>query len=161
KQLAVLARDIGHGHVVAASPDAKLLALGSENALRVWRVRGAKAERIWSEKGMVIHAVFSPDSRRLVAETGTLRTWDSATGRETSGIRRPHGAAGLCALAISTNGRTVATGSFGGYVRLWDLIEGKAVGLLSGHGERTTITGLAFLPDGRSLLSCGSDGTAR
>src|SRR5262249_11479346 len=32
---------------------------------------------------------------------------------------------------------------------------------LSGHGAGASVTGLAFLHDGRSLLSCGSDGTAR
>jgi WD40 repeat protein len=161
KQVAVLARDVGFARVVAVSPDAKFLAVGSNDALRVWRVRGRKAELIWSEKGTTIQAVFSPDSQRLTAWVGMIRTWDPATGRETSCIRHGHGSRDVCALAISADGRTLASGSLDGSVRLWNAADGKPIGLLSGHGERTSITGLAFLPDGRSLLSCGSDGTAR
>src|SRR5262249_16434838 len=106
-------------------------------------------------------AVISPDNRRLTAWMGALITWDPATGRQAWSVRRPHDSSGPSALAISADGRTLATGSDDGFIRLWDPTDGQPLGRLSGHGAGASGTGLAFLPDGRSLLSCGTDGTAR
>ncbi len=58
------------------------------------------------------------------------------------------------ALAMSPDGRTLASGDEVGMVRLWDLPTGSAVSVLQGHAH--SITRLVFSADG-SLLASAAD----
>ncbi len=58
------------------------------------------------------------------------------------------------ALAMSPDGRTLASGDEVGMVRLWDLRTGSAVGVLKGHA--LSISRLVFSADG-SLLASAAD----
>ena len=60
----------------------------------------------------------------------------------------------MATIAFSADGKTLATGSADGYLRLWDAATGQ---LRSIHGEDATrgIDGLAFSPDGRTIAAVG------
>lgn len=60
------------------------------------------------------------------------------------------------ALAVSPDGRIVATGSKDGSVRLWDIGTGETLSVLQGH--HGTISGLAFSPDATRLATASWDG---
>jgi WD40 repeat protein len=62
-------------------------------------------------------------------------------------------------LALSPDGKTLATAGFDNLVKLWDLAERKELRALAGHGG--PVYGVAFAPDGKSLASCGDDRTVR
>lgn len=71
---------------------------------------------------------------------------------------------GVRALAISPNGRAIATACRNASVYLWDSINGepihrfaKVMGLW-GLGHQGEVTALAFTPDGQALVSGGEDG---
>ncbi len=66
-------------------------------------------------------------------------------------------------LAISPNGRAIATACSDGTVRLWDCTNGepihtfrKSLGLF-GVGHRGSINGIVFTPTGEAILSGGGD----
>jgi hypothetical protein len=59
-------------------------------------------------------------------------------------------------LALSPNGRTLATVGWAPTIRLWDVARGKERRRLDGH--RGTVTSLAWSTDGNTLIS--GNGTA-
>jgi WD40 repeat protein len=75
------------------------------------------------------------------------------------GTSRFQHANSLRAVAISPDGKLIASGSGKGTIRLWDADTGREVRLLSGH--TATIAGLAFSPDGKTLASASWDRTTR
>jgi hypothetical protein len=79
--------------------------------------------------------------------------WDVATGREIANLAagpRP----GAANAAFAPDGRTLATASADGTIRLWEVATWKVRAEFRGHRDR--ITALAFGPDGR-LYSGGLD----
>jgi hypothetical protein len=105
---------------------------------------------------------FSPDGRFLVdwAENPLGRSrmdhvyvWDAATGRAVATLAagpRP----GATSAAFAPDGRTLATASADGTVRLWEVATWKVRAEFHGHRDR--VTALAFGPDGR-LYTGGLD----
>ncbi len=80
--------------------------------------------------------------------------WDLSDGRE---LRRFESHPDVVwVVAISPDGRTVATGTTSGPVVLWDLAAGAQLTCLVGHAVPSG--GASFLPDGRHFLSAPTDG---
>jgi WD40 repeat protein len=66
------------------------------------------------------------------------------------------------AVAVSPDGRFVATGSFDKSIKLWDAKTGREVRTLGGkNGHQNQILSLAFSPDGATLASGGSDNVVK
>jgi WD40 repeat protein len=109
-----------------------------------------------------VRAVFSPDGRYVLSgeDWPTLnphvRLWDVAAGKEirqwtTTRVRW---------LAFSPDGRRALVGVSAGVIHLVDVVTGREIHQLVGHGE--AVPSVAFSPDGCQVLSAGGfDATVR
>ncbi len=139
-----------------------VLSAGDDKAVRLWAAADGKEVRALTDvDGPVTQLGISGDASRLVAAAGrTLKVWNLAakpgSPEEKAGaITVP---APVQALALSPNGQRLAIASGGG-IAVLDPALGREIQSLPGHTG--PVRALAFLADGRTLLSAALDKTAR
>jgi WD40 repeat protein len=150
--------------------------------LRLWNLSHGRNPRLFeTDKMTILDLVVSPNGQNVVTANGdqTIAVWEALTGKECLQIKlentgekpplqpltppTPFGGPGIItqgnafALAISPDGRTLATG-FGRQVHLFDLRTGKELGRFKGH--QGTVVSLAFAPDSQTVVSGSADTTA-
>jgi WD40 repeat protein len=105
------------------------------------------------------HLAFSPDGRMALAVFYDFtQLWEVASGTALHTIPGgTHGSESYARPVFSPDSRWLAVGEYRGQVRLLDVATWKERRTLNGHTG--PITGLAFTPDGRNLISASADTT--
>jgi WD40 repeat protein len=116
-----------------------------------------------NHKGNVNSVAFSPDGVQVFAAggqpaiAGEVRRWNVSDGKLLSVIEGHKDA--IYSMALSQDGRILATGSYDQKIKLWEPETGKELRTLSGHNG--CIYDLAFRPDGKILASASADRTVK
>lgn len=151
-------------NTIAYAPRPKLLAVGryAEVELRSAESR-AVVRALAGHRGNVNALVVSGDGKYLFAAGGEpglfgeVRQWDLSDGRLFY-VFEGHKDT-LYSIALSPDGKTLATGSYDQKIKLWNVETGEEIRTLSGHNG--CVFGLAFRPDGKILASASADRTVK
>ncbi|NEP26755.1 AAA-like domain-containing protein, partial [Moorena sp. SIO3I6] len=167
----------GHGSSVRSvsfSPDGKLLASGSsDKTVKLWQVEDGKLlQTLEGHRSLVRSVSFSPVSLaspegvgRILASASsdkTVKLWQVEDGtllqtldHSLSEANSPLGYLAVTSISFSPNGKTIASASSDGNVRLWNVENGTLVQTLEAHSSWTK--SVSFSPNGKSLASGGDD----
>jgi RNA polymerase sigma factor (sigma-70 family) len=144
------------------APDGKTLAAlessESDSKVHLWDVASGKLRTRLKTPDSVSSVAFAPDGKTVAsAHRESFHVWDISTGEW---VDRFEGEGCVTAdLAFSGDGKTLAT-SGNGVIRLWNVATGQEVPP-PGDGHRGELEALAFLPDGKTLVTAGADHTLR
>jgi WD40 repeat protein len=147
---------------LAFAPDGKhVVTAGGDGILRVHETSTGKP--LWSvnswEGAGIFSAIYSPNGRFLLSLGGLqprLRMWDAANGKELRHFLSDF--KGIAEMALSADGKRLATANVDQTVRLWEIASGKEVGR---HKTDGPVASLAFAPDGQRIAAAISKGPIR
>ncbi len=149
---------------VAFSPKAQLIAVGRYGEVELLNpVTRAVIRKLTGIKGKANAVAFSPDGEAVYAAggeagiVGEVKRWRTSDGSLQQSFEGHLDAA--YSLAVSPDGKLIATGAYDQKIRLWDTATGREVALLKGHNG--AVNGLSFRPDGKVLASASADRTVK
>jgi WD40 repeat protein len=145
----------------AFSPDGKVIATwDADYVMRLWDISTGKELSFFQPRlDRYVNALaFTSDGTTLIGacDYRGIWLWEARSGKL---IRRLDDLSySALAVAVSPDGKTLATSGWGVDVRLWNLATGEFRRLA---GYKSAVTAMAFSRDGKSLSAVSCDGDCR
>jgi len=160
REVAALSSPISGMTGAVFTPDGRSLVTGSADGWRLWDAATRRQTAL--APGAVYSLALSPDGQRLATtaydlqKPGAITLWDVPGGKQLTVIRGHKDY--VTAVAFSPDGKTLATASQDGSVKLWDVAtQRERVSLL--NGITGWVLAVAFSPDGTRLAAGSYDRT--
>ena len=143
---------------IPISPDGRSVVTSTLTGLaEFWELPGLSKRTLVSNKLFISGVAFFLDGRVATCSADkTAQVWDLTAQRSLRKMFADQSL--LCSIALSPDERRLAAGDELGQVKklkVWDLATGQEVAVMSGHKE--AIIGLAFWPDGNTIVSVSED----
>ncbi|HAB18979.1 MAG TPA: hypothetical protein DCE44_21390, partial [Verrucomicrobiales bacterium] len=131
-------------------------AVGTKDGVLAWMAVGGEqlAPHQFAAGEVKQVRMFNRGQNLVALQEGSLSVWEIARGLRWSTPSSE--LADAETIAVSPDGKLIATGHQDMAARLWDARTGQPRQVLRGH--QNTVTGLAFSQDGRVLLTASFDG---
>jgi WD40 repeat protein len=140
---------------LAVSPDNILASGGYDNFIHLWDLNTGKWLQAIQEFSQVNTVLFKPEVRCNLIISATdqpqIKLWRSNSLEDTLTGHSER----VNALAISHNGKILASSSRDKTIKIWDLDTKTCLAILP--GDSGTVTDLVITPDDQTLVSCHSD----
>lgn len=144
--------------LVFGRDDRTLISGGTDRAIRVWNLATGKGKTISKDhEGDVRGLALLGDGKSLISAggDGCLRLYDLGTMKETTCVKAtPEGQ--IISLSLSIEERTLAVGTEGGSVMLYDPVK-LALRTTQASVHQGGALALGFLPGGTRMFSLGGD----
>lgn len=146
---------------IAWTPDGKRLITGAFRRVLVWNAASLAPEReiLGGLTDRITALQVLPDGGQVLladgatAERGVVRVLDVASGRLVRSWTAH--ADTIFAMALTADGKSLATAGGDALVRIWDVAAGTEAARLEAHA--TQVLCLSFSPDGSQLVTGGAD----
>jgi cytochrome c len=135
-----------------------LASAGFDQSMIVWDPDAGRARAVvrWHAGAVNALAPLPEGGFASAGEDGRIALWPMRPGAQPARVLEGH-TEPVAALALSPDGRRLASAAWDGTARVWDLATGQAR-VLEGH--RGNVNGIAFRRDG-TVATAGFDGTLR
>ena len=142
-------------YCVAFSPDGRTLVAGTEEGVYLWDLDRGEVQTALRRGSAARAVALTPDGDKLaVAEGRGVTLWEPGSGRMQATLEGQEGL--VTCVAFDPGGRLLATGSWGGAVRLWAVTGGRSLAAYDwGIGR---VYALALSCDGMRAAASGHRG---
>lgn len=145
---------------LAYSPDGgRLAAVGHDGMVTIWNMQKGEPEQRWRAHETSAFSLAFLGQQKLVTGggSGEIKLWDLSGPKELQSFVGHDGK--VMGLAVSPDGRLLASGAVDKTARIWNLRTGHCERVLKGH--RSRVRSVAFSPDGKTLATGSWDKTLR
>jgi RNA polymerase sigma factor (sigma-70 family) len=152
----VKAKPVGFANV-EYSPDGKLLAYGGDNGQEISLLDSGTGAVVRTLPGSGYRFAFSADSKSLASwerwKVAEVCVWDAAAGKKRYTLIAAGEEKGVSSAAFAPDGKTLATTSEDGRLRVWDVDKGTEKHKLADDAYPSAF--VSFAQDGRTLFEIG------